>query len=425
MSSEKVVGPNTPGIWQATGKNVGFFILVCVLPVVGGFLNRIRGGWTPTVLTWLPEVFSHTDTCRRLFFAIPTGILVGILTRKPKLVMLSMIWLYIGAWVGWGCYMSIGHSPGDYASREGVFDWLLNRQLSENWQFWRRWRREIVGMSLRGLLWTYPLGLYFMNTLGGYRTFLFALGGLMMGNVYNIGWLVPFHGDGNFAQGTALSEFLWGFTMWFLVIVSLWNSRHHVAVPFPFGKYVRAFSLGVAALFSGCIAGFGLYVGSSHGHLYSSYGCVLLTAATLFALADMLSRPGQRSTPSLPSLSPAAWWGYQVAFFAWSILIGWRFERDAHGAVIDPSWLVVWFLPVVLGLLVFVLVDICLAHRKKNEFKECDKAVMEEISERDSLKEFPVLQWELFWLRLVEGIVLVMIGVLLVWVVYENHNFTL
>jgi hypothetical protein len=45
-----------------------------------------------------------------------------------------------------------------------VFDWIVGKDC-KNWNFDRRWAREIVGMSLRGLLQTFPAG-YLMFWLG-------------------------------------------------------------------------------------------------------------------------------------------------------------------------------------------------------------------------------------------------------------------
>lgn len=61
---------------------------------------------------------------------------------------------------------SIGNNPNGHNSRMGVFDWLIGHDC-EGWSFSRRFQLEYVGMSLRGLVETVPIG---------YVLYLYGLG---------------------------------------------------------------------------------------------------------------------------------------------------------------------------------------------------------------------------------------------------------
>ena len=84
-----------------------------------------------------------------------------------------------------------------------MFDWYLRRELVTSdpascaWSFSRRWQREVVGMSLRGLVQTVPPGLLLFYYGYGYQ---YAACGLSMGVLYDLAWRIPSKID-NFEQG--------------------------------------------------------------------------------------------------------------------------------------------------------------------------------------------------------------------------------
>lgn len=176
----------------------------------GGLLNRIRGGWTELPQFPSDDNFSH-DLVARLVFGLPTGaiLLVFGAGRKRLVVpaLVTAVWTTLSLFVGWGTYMAIGRNPMAYTSRAGVFDWLIGAP-AQDWDYTRRWVRDMTGMSLRGCLQTTVPG--FVLYLYGYGS-LYAFWGIAMGTIYELGWDIPFNPSSlpNFVQGTPLAEFLW------------------------------------------------------------------------------------------------------------------------------------------------------------------------------------------------------------------------
>ena len=73
------------------------------LPVLGGFLNRIRGGWRP---------LGHTamgNTAARLLMAGGTAsVAYGAGGGSSTLFWFTTATVFLGMLIGWGCYMSMG-----------------------------------------------------------------------------------------------------------------------------------------------------------------------------------------------------------------------------------------------------------------------------------------------------------------------------
>ena len=109
---------------------------------------------------------SHFDCaqfCKVLTF-LP-GLLVHIFGRLVVGAIVTFM-VYLGFFVGWGVYYSIGRNEDDYTSRPGVFDYLIGKEC-EGWPFSRRWLLEYTGMSLRGLVQTVPVGYVLGLSVGG------------------------------------------------------------------------------------------------------------------------------------------------------------------------------------------------------------------------------------------------------------------
>lgn len=190
-------------------------ILLVVLPIVGGLLNRIRGGWRPN--GWCA---TGGDFCLRMSFCVPTGLVFGLLLGgNPMMMICITIFNFLGIVEGWGCYFGMARgmplksntSHTDCANeftRWGMFDWALGKP-DIFWSFEQAYERDWAAMSMRGLVWTLPMGIILIST--GERH-VWALAGTLMSFVYEIGEDIPVHIP-FMSQGTPLAEFIWGWTL--------------------------------------------------------------------------------------------------------------------------------------------------------------------------------------------------------------------
>ncbi|GMH96608.1 hypothetical protein TrVE_jg8156 [Triparma verrucosa] len=95
--------------------------------------------------------------------------------------------------------------------RFGMFDLILGiPQL--DWSWYRRWARDYAGMSLRGVVWTAPMGVGMRGWGDNDNTFSQMIGALM-GLAYQCGhywvdWTEP-----DFSKGSPAAEFIWGAVM--------------------------------------------------------------------------------------------------------------------------------------------------------------------------------------------------------------------
>ena len=153
------------------------------------------------------------------------GVAKGVGGVSRTLATFTVVTTFVGMLIGWGCYMAMGrplqsdplpdgaHTDCiDLPDRYGCFDLFIGvAQL--DWTGARRWRRDMAGMSLRGILWMLPVGVGFSSA--GYGSLLLRAG-VCMGLVYELGndLSLPHF---PFGSGTPLSEFLMG-AFWFLVV---------------------------------------------------------------------------------------------------------------------------------------------------------------------------------------------------------------
>lgn len=96
-------------------------------------------------------------------------------------------------------------------------DWLIGRQ-GKNWTVNQRFIREYAGLSLQGLIWTAPQG-YLLEYLGfGWE---FSLSGSLMGMAYYVGsqFNLTSLKSTFLNNNVALSEFLWGWFIWFVLSI--------------------------------------------------------------------------------------------------------------------------------------------------------------------------------------------------------------
>ena len=104
----------------------------------------MRGGWKPFPRAKAPDESNHFldvlihDGVGRAIISGPMGLLAGIamlrFRRGAATAILFSVLTYFSFFVGWGVYMSVGHDAHAYASRVGVFDWLVGR-VEEGWEF--------------------------------------------------------------------------------------------------------------------------------------------------------------------------------------------------------------------------------------------------------------------------------------------------
>jgi len=236
------------GFMIGTGfKFIVSILVILIFSAIGGILNRIRGGFlTPipepslTDLNSTEQVFL-LNIVHRLIFAVPTGLMVGIVCRESKfsdpfylrrtfMSISIMIAMYFSFFVDDSIYSYIGRGP--YTTVLGIFDWLIGHPCS-NWDFEQRWPMAIVGMTLRGLVQTVPSGMILFCFGYGVE---FLLCGILMGVIYEAAWLLPSN-YADIVQGVALGELLWGAFIWFVLILTFLTHRDR-PVDSPFSKAI-------------------------------------------------------------------------------------------------------------------------------------------------------------------------------------------
>jgi hypothetical protein len=225
--------PPRCGAWCAPLLLVVEVVLLVALPLCGGLLNHIRGGWTPPGETPLPVVqpdgvFTHL-LVERLVWALPTGAVVFLAAARRRGVVPALVpalavalWSLLSLYVGWGTYLAVGRNPQSYFARPGVFDWLVGKG-SDVFDLDRRWAREACAMSLRGMTQTLVPGLVLLAYGFGPS---YLLSGSLMGFIYTLANAVSEPGGGRessqpeFAPGTPLAEVLWGAWTWLVLAAS-------------------------------------------------------------------------------------------------------------------------------------------------------------------------------------------------------------
>ena len=198
-------------------------MLMVLLPILGGCLNRFRGGW---------QLFGLNpgDTLKRLSLALPTGFIFHIILGGDAWLGIALsVFSFLGLIEGWGCYFSMAekfpwsvlHPHTDCAyleHRYGMFDFFLGKP-NISWTREEAWNRDYAGMSMRGLAWTLPLGI--AMHAGGHGS-LWMLAGSLMGAVYHIGHHVHSKIE-NFKQGVQVAEFLFGASLYLLYTLAALN----------------------------------------------------------------------------------------------------------------------------------------------------------------------------------------------------------
>ncbi|KNC47608.1 uncharacterized protein AMSG_02632 [Thecamonas trahens ATCC 50062] len=215
----------------ATGGAVALAAVAAV--VCAGLLNRARGGWYPCSG---PTGSRHATTAGgdsqtrtrvvadahawwRWLVGAYTGI-IGAAAAEPTLSWeaakkRAIFGLVLGGYTAvalypdWNTYMGMGSAPVSYSPavvRHGVFDWLVGYP-EPGWSFWARYYRDLVGMSLRGLMMTGPAGLVMYFHGYGWE---FLASGVFMGTAYEFAKGSSAGPCAPMAPGPPFGEMLWG-----------------------------------------------------------------------------------------------------------------------------------------------------------------------------------------------------------------------
>jgi len=175
-----------------------FFVLI------GGLTNRIRGG-----LFKLPSL-----TLGRIIHSVPFGLMTGYLLNEWLSGILAAIGLFLGLLSGWGSFMDMGRNTIQYNKDNPPISWIVGKEDNTK-PFFQRWRRDFIGMGLRGV-WLY-LPISILLQLTTFIPFWSCLSGLMMAIIYEIDARM---GDKRITKYTQAAEVLMGcytYGVWFVL----------------------------------------------------------------------------------------------------------------------------------------------------------------------------------------------------------------
>lgn len=182
------------------------FILLALL---GGLTNRIRGG-----------LFNLPLTFGRIIHSVPFGVVMGALLNGWLSGVLAAIGLFLGLLNGWGSFMDMGRNTIQYNKDNPPICWIVGKEDNTK-PFYKRWRRDFIGMSLRGV-WLYlPISL--LLKLNTHIPLWTCLLGLAMSVFYEIDAQMNDRGLSEFTREWRKligSEFFFGtytYGVWFIL----------------------------------------------------------------------------------------------------------------------------------------------------------------------------------------------------------------
>lgn len=203
-------------------------MLEAILIILGGITNRIRGGWLGEIIP------GGTQVIRILYSIFLTSIIcfsTNLLYIFPFVCILMVSFFTI--LFGWGSYFDMGRNnlgykdnpeflPSDISIRLIMGkDWIPNTDTitKENWLREKsptgmirsyKWRvfRDLIGMSIRGLAITIPIGLIYFYFSGIFSLY-FMISGILMSLIYLISWHIP-SSIKHFETGPEIAEIIWG-----------------------------------------------------------------------------------------------------------------------------------------------------------------------------------------------------------------------
>lgn len=146
---------------------------VILFAVIGGIANRVRGG-----LLNLPSL-----TLGRILVGISFASMMFVATNNWRVAGLSGFGIFLGLLNGWGSFMDMGRNTIQYNKDNPPISWIVGKEDNTR-PFYKRWLRDFIGMSLRGVLMYLPISiLLYMPTNIPFWSCLF---GLHMGIFYEI-----------------------------------------------------------------------------------------------------------------------------------------------------------------------------------------------------------------------------------------------
>lgn len=126
------------------------FFVLCAF--IGGLTNRIRGG-----------LFGLPLTLGRILHSVPFGVMMGSLLNGWLSGVLAALGLFLGLLNGWGSFMDMGRNTIQYNKDNPPISWIVGKEDNTR-PFFQRWRRDFIGMSLRGVLLYLPVSIFLKFT---------------------------------------------------------------------------------------------------------------------------------------------------------------------------------------------------------------------------------------------------------------------
>lgn len=173
---------------------------VIIFTIIGIFTNRIRGGGLigSKMGPWCDE-FNAVVFGLALFFVMDVSLWIALLA-------IPAMWL--GENPGWGSYIvAIRDEEYEYKPEIKLIDRIIAPLQHQNGLLW-----GAAGLTLRGILWAFPIALVFQSPIP-------IAGGMLMGLCYVIakeGNPENIYGEREPKKMWALGEYIFGGVFWFM-----------------------------------------------------------------------------------------------------------------------------------------------------------------------------------------------------------------
>ncbi|KAI6654890.1 hypothetical protein LOD99_2769 [Oopsacas minuta] len=190
------------------------FTIVLVLLVTGAsFGGSILTQYVLDKLQ-IPGLYDwQNELIQVLLIGVPLGIVVGILSFDFRAGLAVSLLTISSLYVAWETYLPNNESTGN-----GIFDFLLGNRFIYIYNYTTTESdgiRELAGMSLWGLVLTFPTG-YILYSLGFGSTY--AMSGSVIGSTYFIAEYVNTDLGALSCVGDKCAYYLWGFWIWLVLL---------------------------------------------------------------------------------------------------------------------------------------------------------------------------------------------------------------
>lgn len=192
-----------------------------VLGIVGAFLNRLRGGWLKDLLNT-----NSTIACR-LTWAIPTGILLFVLTTPDTQFWYRALFLVLSSYLAWSMWGSGAHSIMSKDAWINVWKTGNTPDVTENYTSWwlpqlitppnanspvtAFWIYHTIGKSAEGVIRMLTTTLPIL-VLSPVEAGLIVASGLLWGPIFLVSWWIT---D---TKGWVYGEWGTGFLTWLTIV---------------------------------------------------------------------------------------------------------------------------------------------------------------------------------------------------------------